>query len=80
MIRIYIIGLSILVIAILANGIVIKLGITSWYDFINLLSKNGNQAFTMISIIDYIWLFIAYPLVLGFGYWVGDVLHRTIFG
>jgi len=78
MIRIYIIGLSILVIAILANGIVAKLGVTSWYDFINLIIKNDSKAFSMIGIIDYIWLFMAYPLVLGCGYRVGELLHRFI--
>ena len=72
MIRLYIIGLAILSIAILANGIVVKLGIKSWYDFISLLTDNGLSAFSKLSVIDYFWLFIGYPLLLGFGYWIGD--------
>jgi hypothetical protein len=79
MIRIYIIGLAILIIAILANGIIIKLGLKSWYDFIELLSANGSSTFNKLSIVDYLWLFIGYPLVLGFGYWIGDKIHHLIF-
>jgi hypothetical protein len=79
MLRLYIIGIAILIIAILANGLVLKLGITSWYDFINRLSDNGLSAFKKITIIDYLWLFIGYPLVLGLGYWLGAYLYKQIF-
>ncbi len=65
-------------IAILANAIVLKLGIKSWYDFINLLTSSGTSAFSKLSIIDYLWLFIGYPLVLGCGYWIGDKIHHLI--
>jgi hypothetical protein len=75
MLRLYIIGLAILVIAILANATVLKLGITSWYDFITSLTKNGSKAFSQLGIIDYLWLFVGYPLVLGCGYWVGDKIY-----
>ena len=78
MIRLYIIGLAILIVAILANGIVIKLGIKSWYDFIELLSKNGTSAFNILSTIDYLWLFIGYPLVLGSGFWIGNKIYQLI--
>jgi hypothetical protein len=79
MLRLYIIGIAILIIAILANGIIIKLGLKSWYDFIELLSKNGISAFTSLAFIDLIWLFIGYPLILGLGYWVGDKVYSFIF-
>lgn len=79
MLRLYIIGIAILIIAILANGIIIKLGLKSWYDFIELLSKNGISAFTSLAFIDFIWLFIGYPLILGLGYWVGDKVYSFIF-
>ena len=75
MIRLYIIGLAILIIAILANGLILKLGMTSWYDFISLLTKNGSKAFSELSLIDYLWLFIGYPLILGFGYWLGEKIY-----
>jgi hypothetical protein len=74
--RLYIIGLAILVIAILANGIVVKLGVKSWYDFISLLSDNGSSAFSKLSVTDYLWLFIGYPLILGCGYWIGDKIYN----
>lgn len=73
--RLYFIGLAILVTAILANGIVVKLGLKSWYDFISLLSQTGATAFSKLSVIDYLWLFVGYPLVLGCGYWVGDKIY-----
>jgi len=55
---------------------VLKLGIKSWYDFINLLVDEGTSSFNKLSIIDYLWLFVAYPLVLGAGYWIGDKLYH----
>ena len=79
MIRFYCIGISILLIAVLANGIVIKLGIKSWYNFLELMSTYGFSAFKNISLIDYFWLFIGYPFVLAFGYWIGDKIHQLIF-
>ena len=78
MIRLYIIGLAILIIAILANGIVVKLGVKSWYDFISLITDGGFSAFSKLSAIDYFWLFVGYPLVLGFGYWIGNQLSQLI--
>ena len=75
MMRLYIIGLTILIVAILANGLILQLGMTSWYDFIALLSKSGSKAFSKLSIIDYLWLFIGYPLVLGLGYWIGEKIY-----
>ena len=79
MIRLYIIGLAILIIAILANGIILKLGLKSWYDFINLLTNDGSDAFKQISILEYLWLFVGYPLILGFGYWIGDKIYHVVF-
>ena len=79
MIRLYIIGLAILVIAIIANAIIVKLEIKSWYDFIELLTQNNSSAFKMLSLIDYIWLFIGYPIALGIGYWIGDKIYQLIF-
>lgn len=78
MLRIYIIGIFILIIAILANGVIVKLGLKSWYDFIKLLSDQGSTAFSELRLIDYLWLIVGYPLVLGFGYWIGDKLHYLL--
>lgn len=79
MLRLYVIGIAILIIAILANGIVIKLGIKSWYGFIELMSKQGLSAFNALSFVDVLWLFIGYPIILGLGYWVGDKVYSFIF-
>ncbi len=79
MIRLYIIGIFILIIAIAANGLVIKLGMTSWYDLFSLLQELGSGAFKQLSVLDYLWLFVGYPLVLGCGYWIGDYVHKLIF-
>ncbi|WP_179005584.1 DUF7672 family protein [Winogradskyella forsetii] len=78
MIRLYIIGLAILIIAILANGIIAKIGLKSWYGFIELLSKEGSSAFSKLNIFDYLWLFIAYPFILGIGYWLGEKISNLI--
>jgi hypothetical protein len=79
MLRIYTIGIFILIIAIVTNAIALKLNITTWYDFINGITKNGNDVFDTISIIDYLWLFIGYPLVLGCAYWLGDKCYTILF-
>ena len=79
MLKLYIIGIAILVIAILANGIIVKIGLKSWYDFIELLSKQGTYTLSKITILDYLWLFFGYPLVLGLGYWLGEKIHQALF-
>lgn len=76
MIRIYIIGIAILLIAIVANGIVLKIGIKSWYDFLRILSNSGIAGFKQLSVLDYLWLFVGYPFVLGIGYWVGNHIFK----
>jgi hypothetical protein len=79
MLKLYIIGLAILVTAILANFLAAKLGLLSWYDFLNLLSDKGGEAFKKVKFLDYLWLFILYPLALGLGYWFGIKLFQLIF-
>ena len=73
MFRLYIIGVLILIIAILSNFIVSKLGVATWYDFLNNIAKNEPNNY---SIIDYLWLFILYPLVLGSGFFLGDLMYN----
>ncbi|MGC1471756.1 MAG: hypothetical protein WA775_04110 [Psychroserpens sp.] len=45
MLKLYIIGLCILAIAIVANALIVKIGSKSWYDFIELVSDDGWIAF-----------------------------------
>lgn len=79
MIRLYIIGICILIVAILANAIIAKIGLKSWYDFIELLNQLGSKALSEMGIIDYIWLFIGYPLTLSLGYILGNKLSNLWF-
>ena len=76
MVRLYIIGVSILLVAIICNFLISKLGIASWYDFLENISKNHPNN---LSLIDYLWLFLLYPLCLGFGYLLGDYITNLIF-
>jgi len=78
MFRLYIIGILILIIAILANAIALKLNILTWYDYISFLTKDNPTEIT-VRYIDYIWLFLVYPLILGFGYWIGNFIYKLIF-
>ncbi|MEY8847502.1 hypothetical protein AB9K26_01700 [Psychroserpens sp. XS_ASV72] len=71
MLKIYLIGLFILIIAIIANVLAAYLGLKSWYDFIGLLTKNGSATFSQLQVLDYLWLFLFYPFILGCGYWLG---------
>ncbi|MBR9915284.1 MAG: hypothetical protein GYB32_10745 [Algicola sp.] len=78
MLKIYIVGICILIIAIIANAIIVKVGLKSWYDFIELLNEHGSVAFSKTGLLDYIWLFIGYPLILGLGYVIGDKLYDLL--
>ncbi|MET2985543.1 DUF7672 family protein [Aureibaculum conchae] len=79
MLKLYIIGICILIIAILANAIIVKIGLKSWYDFFELLNQLGTEAFSKLSILDYLWLFVGYPFVLGLGYLIGLRVYNFIF-
>ena len=79
MIRLYCIGISILIVAILANFIIGKIGLVSWNVFLNYLGYKESFVIKQIRIIDYIWLFIGYPLILGLGYLEGAKLYKLIF-
>lgn len=79
MMRYYIIGIVILIVAIIANAVAMRLGLKTWYDFLSLLKDSGLAGFKTINVLDYIWLFIGYPLTLGFGYWIGQRIYDILF-
>ena len=79
MVKLYIIGISILLVAIIANAVAIKIGLKSWYDFIQLLSDIGLSAFRELNLWDYFWLFLGYPLTLELGYLLGAKLYAIFF-
>jgi hypothetical protein len=43
-----------------------------------MLAEKGTNAFAQLRLIDYFWLLIAYPLVLAFGYKLGDWLYHIL--
>lgn len=71
-IKIFITGFVILVVAIIANYIAVKLGLTTWYSFLESVGKNSlSKTIKDTSILSMLFLFIIYPLLLGFsGYLV----------
>ena len=75
MLRIYIIGLSILVFAIVVNVLVSRFGISTWYDFGQELSKTGANALKDAGIVNLIWLFLLYPICLGLSVIIGEKIY-----
>ena len=73
MIKYYFIGLIILTVAIFANVIVAKLGLKTWYDFLNSM---GNSS---LKLMDYFWLFAIYPVILGLTAKLGIIIWEKLF-
>lgn len=74
LIKLYVMGLMILIIAILANFLATQLGLKTWYDFLNQWG-NGDA----LSLKDGLWLFVLYPLILGCSLLIGNMLWKNIF-
>ena len=57
-------------------GMAAKIGVLSWYDYLKLImdKKSG----TPIRWLDYAWLYIIYPFLLGVAYKLGEVLYTWI--
>lgn len=65
-IKIILAGFVILIVAVLANVVALKAGVSTWYPFLNDVSKMGFvRAFIETSLISKIFLFLIYPLLLG---------------
>lgn len=75
MIRFYILGVSILFCAIVANGLAQGLGLKTWYDFLGLLVDKKVQGLGL-SLWDGLWLFLAYPLILGASAFLGEWMFK----
>ena len=78
MIRLYFIGISVLITAVLANFFAEKIQCKTWYDFLKGLSSSSNY-WSVLKFKDMLWLFIAYPLLLGFGSFVGNLIYKKLF-
>ena len=80
MLKLYIIGLSILFIAIIANTLAGYLNLNTWYGFANeIIQSNFIIAIKKQNIEDLIWLFIIYPIVLSLGYLIGSKINVLYF-
>ena len=80
MLKLYIIGLSILFIAIIANTLAGYLNLNTWYGFANeIIQSNFLIAIKKQNIEDLIWLFIIYPIILSLGYLIGSKINVLIF-
>ena len=64
-----IIGYSILITAIVSNIIANYMSLTTWYMFFESVSEKG---FKTLKLMDLIWLFLIYPLLLCLGYIIGE--------
>ena len=78
MIRIYIIGLSILTIALIINIITNYISVNNWYNFTNSIIEKESvyKALRDEKIISVIWLFFLYPIFLGLGYLIGEKIYK----
>ena len=79
MAKTYLTGIIILIAAILFNGIIARLGITGWYEFLTGLSEKGSAMVSRLRIIDWLWLFVFYPLLLGLSAVLGEKIHTILF-
>ena len=75
MIRLYLIGLCILLIAIVANLVVGKFGLSTWYDFGPEFFKRGFPVMKEVGLLNCLWLFVFYRLVLSAGYILGNKIY-----
>jgi hypothetical protein len=78
MLRIYLIGVCILIIAIIANVAINEIGLSTWYDFGPQFFKKGVSAIKEVGFFSTVWLFFLYPLLLALGYLIGDKIY-TLF-
>ena len=78
MIRLYLIGITVLITAILAAFFAEKIQCKTGYDFPRGLSISSSY-WSVLKLKDVLWLFIAYPLLLGFGSFIGNLIYQKLF-
>lgn len=78
MIRLYLIGITVLITAVLATLFAEKIQCKTGYDFLKGLSNSSNY-WSVLKFKDMLWLFIAYPLLLGFGSFVSNLIYQKLF-
>lgn len=78
MLRVYSLGFFILIAALLANFFASKLQLKTWYDLVYGLLRSCRY-WEVLKIKDLLWLFILYPLFLGFGAVLGNFIYSKLF-
>ena len=72
-------GNCILISAIIANIVAKVIKITTWYDFYNQLINTGiKNTINTLQILDILWLFLIYPIILSLGFLVGEKIYIFI--
>ena len=75
-IKILITGYCILITAILANLLASFLNLLTWYDlYVSIIETNFIISLKSLSIVDIIWLFFIYPVLLSIGYIIGEYIY-----
>ena len=77
--RLYCIGILILLVAVIANGIAVKLQCKTWYDLIQGITSE-KYFLNTLTLKDLIWLFLAYPILLGVGGVLGQIIYQKLIG
>ena len=72
MIKFIIQGWIILIVAIAANALVDFIGLKGWYEFLSESSIRKTR------FVDYLWLIILYPCILGAGVWFANSLTKYL--
>jgi len=78
MIKLYIDGVCILLVAILANLLASKLHLQSWYGFLTEWSEKGGSVWGRLLFRDWLWLFFAYPVMLGLSVPLGRFVVKML--
>jgi hypothetical protein len=66
LLKIYLAGMAVLMAAIGLNLLANLLGLSTWYDFLGAVSQDGLMvALRRLSALDYLFLIVLYPLLLG---------------
>ena len=76
MLRIYIIGLVILIFAIIINSLIGKISLITWYDFGPSVLDHGFSAFKKAGVLNCFWLLVIYPFLLGAAYFIGEKIYN----
>jgi len=66
LLKIYLAGLAVLIVAILLNGLANLLHLATWYSVLNSISEIGlASALRSLKVLDFLFLLLVYPFLLG---------------